>query len=152
MAQSSFRQIFGLTTWLWISLSIVTVLFFLLSNVTKEIEFRSTLIFMTVFLASFLLLLVLGQFSGRVKSGVAGENGVTFFFMQDITKEKLVYVPIGLVGVLGASFLDGYLNAESPKIFYGQLLGSIVTILLGSLLIITSIMLFSMANLIRDNN
>ena len=54
--------------------------------------------------------------------------------------------------ILGANFLDGYLNAEAPKIFYGQLLGSIVTILLGSLLIITSIMLFSMANLIRDNN
>jgi len=54
--------------------------------------------------------------------------------------------------ILGASFLDGYLNADSPKIFYGQLLGSIVSILLGSLLIITSIMLFSMANLIRDKN
>ena len=118
MAQSSFRQIFGLTTWLWISLSIVTVLFFLLSNVTKEIEFRKTLNFMTVFLASFLLLLVLGQFSGRVKSGVAGEIGVTFFFMQDITKEKLVYVPIGLVGVLGASFL-----AVSLDFQYSALLG-----------------------------
>ena len=118
MAQSSFRQIFGLTTWLWISLSIVTVLFFLLSNVTKEIEFRSTLIFMTVFLASFLLLLVLGFFSSRVKSGVAGKNGVTFFFMQDITKEKLVYVPIGLVGVLGASFL-----AVSLDFQYSALLG-----------------------------
>ena len=118
MAESSFRQIFGLTTWLWISLSIVTVLFFLLSNVTKEIEFRSTLIFMTVFLASFLLLLVLGFFSSRVKSGVAGKNGVTFFFMQDITKEKLVYVPIGLVGVLGASFL-----AVSLDFQYSALLG-----------------------------
>jgi len=53
---------------------------------------------------------------------------------------------------LGATFLDGYLNPEAPKIFYGQLLGSIVTILLGSLLIITSILLFSMANLIRDKN
>ena len=54
-------------------------------------------------------------------------------------------------GILGASFLDGYIDPE-PRIFYGQLLGSIVTILLGSLLIITSIMLFSMANLMRDKN
>ena len=54
--------------------------------------------------------------------------------------------------ILGATFLDGYLDSEAPKIFYGQLLGSIIAILLGSLLIITSILLFSMANLIRDNN
>ena len=54
-------------------------------------------------------------------------------------------------GILGASFLAGYLDPE-PTIFYGQLLGSIITILLGSLLIITSIMLFSMANLIKDKN
>lgn len=114
----SFSKVYGLTTWLWISLSIVTVLFFLLSNVNKEIEFRSTLIFMTVFIASFLLLLVLGQFSGRVQQATKGEGNIRFFFMQDITKEKLIYVPVGLAGVIGASFL-----AVSLDFGYSALIG-----------------------------
>ena len=63
----------------------------------------------------------------------------------------------GLPGVLlfisglifGISFLDGYLDPNAPKILYGLMLGSIISILLGSMMIITSILLFSMANLIR---
>jgi len=51
--------------------------------------------------------------------------------------------------IMGVSFLDGYLDPVEPKVLYGLILGSIVTILLGSMLIITSILLFSMANLIR---
>ena len=51
--------------------------------------------------------------------------------------------------IMGISFLDGYLDPVEPKVLYGLILGSIVSILLGSMLIITSILLFSMANLIR---
>jgi glycosyltransferase involved in cell wall biosynthesis len=51
--------------------------------------------------------------------------------------------------VMGVSFLDGYLDPVAPKVLYGLILGSIVSILLGSMMIITSILLFSMANLIR---
>ena len=51
--------------------------------------------------------------------------------------------------IMGVSFLDGHLDPVEPKVLYGLILGSIVTILLGSMLIITSILLFSMANLIR---
>ena len=51
--------------------------------------------------------------------------------------------------ILGISFLDGYLDPNTPKILYGLMLGSIISILLGSMMIITSILLFSMANLIR---
>ena len=50
--------------------------------------------------------------------------------------------------VLGSMFLDGYLNQQT--VFYGSLLGSIVMFLLGAILSVTSIILFSMANLIRD--
>ena len=50
--------------------------------------------------------------------------------------------------ILGGIFLDKYLN--DGIIFYGSLLGSVVLFLLGAILSVTAIILFSMANLIRD--
>ena len=50
--------------------------------------------------------------------------------------------------VIGGIFLDAYLNAQT--VFYGSLLGSVVLFLLGAILSVTAIILFSMANLIRD--
>ncbi|QMU53913.1 MAG: glycosyltransferase [Nitrosopumilus sp.] len=52
--------------------------------------------------------------------------------------------------ILGSIFLDAYLNQQT--VFYGSLLGSVVLFLLGAILSVTSIILFSMANLIRDRN
>ena len=51
--------------------------------------------------------------------------------------------------IMGVSFLDGYLDPVAPKVLYGLILGSTISVLLGSMMIITSILLFSMANLIR---
>jgi len=48
----------------------------------------------------------------------------------------------------GGIFLDRYLN--DGTIFYGSLMGSVVLFLLGAILSVTAIILFSMANLIRD--
>ena len=53
---------------------------------------------------------------------------------------------VGLI--LGGVFLDAYLNDQT--IFYGSLLGSVILFLLGAILSVTAIILFSMANLIRD--
>ncbi|NIM25208.1 MAG: glycosyltransferase [Nitrosopumilaceae archaeon] len=50
--------------------------------------------------------------------------------------------------ILGGVFLDRYLNDQ--VIFYGSLLGSVVLFLLGAILSVTAIILFSMANLVRD--
>ncbi len=50
--------------------------------------------------------------------------------------------------ILGSMFLDAYLNDQT--VFYGSLLGSVVLFLLGAILSVTSIILFSMANLFRD--
>lgn len=52
--------------------------------------------------------------------------------------------------ILGANFLDQYLNHQT--VFYGSLLASGITFLVGAILLVTSIILFSMANLIRDRN
>ena len=58
-------------------------------------------------------------------------------------------VLIGIGIILGGMFLDSYLNEQI--IFYGSLLGSVVLFLLGSILSVTAIILFSMVNLIRNN-
>ena len=50
--------------------------------------------------------------------------------------------------VFGGIFLDRYLN--DGIIFYGSLMGSVVLFLLGAILSVTAVILFSMANLIRD--
>ena len=51
--------------------------------------------------------------------------------------------------IMGVSFLDSYLDPVAPKVLYGLILGSTISVLLGSMMIITSILLFAMANLIR---
>jgi glycosyltransferase involved in cell wall biosynthesis len=52
--------------------------------------------------------------------------------------------------ILGGLFLDAYLN--DSVVFYGSLLGAVVLFLLGAIMSVTAIILFSMANLIRDRN
>ena len=52
--------------------------------------------------------------------------------------------------ILGGLFLKAYLNDD--VVFYGSLLGAVVLFLLGAILSVTAIILFSMATLIRDRN
>ena len=58
----------------------------------------------------------------------------------------IAFIVAGLI--TGGIFLDAYLNQQT--VFFGSLLASIVLFLLGAILCVTSIILFSMANLIRD--
>jgi len=51
--------------------------------------------------------------------------------------------------ILGGLFLEAYLTDQ--VVFYGSLLGAMILFLLGSILSVTAIILFSMANLIRDS-
>lgn len=50
--------------------------------------------------------------------------------------------------IAGIIFLDAYLTTRT--IFFGSLLASVILILLGTILCVTAVILFSMANLIRD--
>ena len=59
-------------------------------------------------------------------------------------------VLLAVGAVFGGIFLDQYLNHQT--IFYGSLLVSVIAFLVGAILLVTSIILFSMANLIRDRN
>lgn len=58
----------------------------------------------------------------------------------------LAFLAAGLA--LGAVFFDAYINEQS--VFYGSLAAAIVLFLLGTILLVTAILLFTMANLIRD--
>ena len=58
----------------------------------------------------------------------------------------LAFIIAGLI--TGGIFLDAYLNQQT--VFFGSLLASVVLFLLGAILTVTAIILFSMANLIRD--
>ncbi|MHA7646524.1 glycosyltransferase family 2 protein [Nitrosopumilus sp. S4] len=58
----------------------------------------------------------------------------------------IVLIVAGLIS--GGIFLDAYLYQQT--VFYGSLLASVVMFLLGAILSVTSVILFSMANLIRD--
>ena len=60
----------------------------------------------------------------------------------------LILILAGII--MGGIFLDAYLTEQI--IFYGSLLASVVLFLLGAILAVTSVILFSMANLIRDRN
>ena len=50
--------------------------------------------------------------------------------------------------IFGAIFLDTYLNTQT--IFYGSLFAAVTLFLLGAILVATAIILYSMANLIKD--
>jgi glycosyltransferase involved in cell wall biosynthesis len=52
--------------------------------------------------------------------------------------------------ILGVQFFDVYFNQNI--VFIGTLMGSLITFLAGTILLTTAILLFSMANLIRDEN
>ena len=60
----------------------------------------------------------------------------------------IAFVIAGLA--TGGIFLDAYLNKQA--VFYGSLMASVVLFLLGAILCVTAIILFSMANLIRDRH
>jgi len=66
--------------------------------------------------------------------------------IQFYTIPGLALVIVGLI--LGVLFIDGYLGKQT--ILYGLLLGSVILFLFGAILTVTGIILFSMANLIRD--
>ena len=59
----------------------------------------------------------------------------------------IALITIGII--LGGIFLEAYLYDQ--VVFYGSLLGSVVMFLLGAILSVTAIILFSMANLIRSS-
>ncbi|MGI0062229.1 MAG: glycosyltransferase family 2 protein, partial [Nitrosotalea sp.] len=60
-------------------------------------------------------------------------------------------VALVIIGsILGYQFLDAYLHRQA--IFLGSLMISIILFLVGTILCVTAVILFSMATLIREKN
>jgi len=97
------------------------------------------------------------SYDGTESKTKALPHGITV--LMNILKYMSIKHPIpsyGLPGValliigtiLGIQFFDVYFNQGT--VFIGTLLGSIITFLVGAILVTTSILLFSMANLFRE--
>jgi hypothetical protein len=93
----------GVQTAVYFMLSVIIVLFFALGSSDETTEFRSTMIFMVVFLASYLMLLGLSV-NPAIKPYFQGKNA-TLFFQHDITKGHLLWIPLGFVMAFGFSLL-----------------------------------------------
>ncbi len=97
------------------------------------------------------------SYDGTESKTKAVPHGITV--LMSVLKYMSIKHPIpsyGLPGVallivgtiLGIQFFDVYFNQST--VFIGTLLGSIITFLVGAILVTTSILLFSMANLFRE--
>ena len=97
------------------------------------------------------------SYDGTESKTKALPHGITV--LMNVLKYMSIKHPIpsyGLPGVvlliigtiLGIQFFDVYFNQGT--VFIGTLLGSIITFLVGAILVTTSILLFSMANLFRE--
>lgn len=115
-------QTFGFTTWIWFAISGITVLFFLLANVNTDAEFKSVIIFSIVTIISFMILLMLGFITESGKSRLKGNDDIKLFFMQELTLNKLVYIPIGLIGVFAISLLT--INSNVPYAAFFSIMGA----------------------------
>jgi membrane protease YdiL (CAAX protease family) len=93
----------GVQTIIYFMLSVIVVLFFALGNLNNDVEFRSTIIFMTVFMASYLLLLGLSV-NPAIGKYLKGKN-VQLFFQHDVTTSHLLWIPIGVIASFGVSLL-----------------------------------------------
>jgi len=72
---------------------------------------------------------------------ISVKHPITFYGIPGI-----IMIAIGII--LGVQFLDVYLNKQT--ILYGSLLGSVILFLVGSIMLATAIILYSMATLMSD--
>ena len=122
------RQAIGYVNYLFFSIAIIAVLVFLLDS-SKSCgnvsEFCTISIFLMVFLASMVMLLVLavitggiGHVQGKIQGGaVRLKNNVVLFFLEDPNLKQVIVIPIGLAGVFGVSFLAVLVNQPILGIF-----------------------------------
>ena len=103
----------GVQTAIYLMLSVIVVLFFALGSLNDGTEFRATIIFMTVLMASYLLLLGLSV-SPSIGKFFKGRN-VQLFFQHDITTGHLFWIPIGFVMAFGFSLMVNNLGLPETE-------------------------------------
>jgi len=146
----------GVQTAIYFMLSIIVVLFFLLGSQDSDTEFRATVIFMTVFMASYLLLLALSV-SPAIGSYFKGKNA-SLFFQHDITKGHLLWIPLGFIMAFGFSLLVSNIGLDDQTSAIIAIAGSggimmMIFFRTGSILVVIAIhALFNSAVLLISSN
>lgn len=126
-SNNTVTQFFGVMTWLWFGISIITVLFFLLANLKNDVQFNSTIIFVIVFLTSIISLLLLVSIDGSKGNLKRNEdNNIQYFFMQNLTIKKIAMVPLGTLAI----FLVSYGTANAGQPFFGIFASGMIMLLI----------------------
>ena len=96
----------GVSNWIFLALAVFVVMIALLNEVNDcgSVQFCATVVFFLVFMGSvvMLMLLIISTQNRRVLS----------FFWQDITLQKLLWVPIGFILVLGIAYGSSFIDSE----------------------------------------
>ena len=112
----------GVQTAIYLMLSVIVVLFFALGSLNDGTEFRSTIIFMTVLMASYMLLLGLAT-SPSIGKYFKGKNA-QLFFQHDITIGHLIWVPIGFTMSFVFSLFVNNMGLQSTEQAMIAIIGS----------------------------
>lgn len=81
-------------TAIYFLLMVLVIAFFALDNLNKETDFRATILFLTLFMAVYLILVALAT-QDRFSKRLQGKNAL-LFFQHDITLGTLIWIPIGV--------------------------------------------------------
>jgi len=102
---------------LFVILSIIVILFFGLSNIENDSDFKGLIVFSMLYFFSFygLLFISVTKFGDRI----AGKNARLFFFHPVTFRDIIFYVPLGIGGAFLFSMIAGFsgLDPISGRIF-----------------------------------
>lgn len=104
---------------LFVMLSVIIVMFFGLSNLNEDVEWKAVIVFSSTFFSSFYTLLFLSTVP-KVGDRLAGGNARLFFFQPlKLNKETLLLIVLGIGGAFTFSYLANAMNLDeqSARIF-----------------------------------
>lgn len=128
---SQIRQVVGYSNYLFLSITVIAVLVFLLDSSKScgnAIDFCTISIFLLVFIVSMVMLLLLSFIvgipynHGKQSNGLQGgafknKNNIILFFLEDPNLKQLLVIPLGLGGVFLVSFMAVLVNQPILGIF-----------------------------------
>lgn len=100
----------GTMVWIYLTMGAMFVIFTYLVNLGNDIQIKAISFFSFTYLFCFLLLIMLPFMTSAYNNRIKGNDGTRLFWLQDITKGKLIWYPIGTIGVFAVAYLSIGLN------------------------------------------